>query len=607
MLTRADAVDTGRSAAVSTPLPDDSLFRIHFENLPGPAYIWQRAGDDFLLVAHNRAAGALQFSRVADYLGMRVSDLQKTYSHDLRRELDLCATRGITVRRECDWRYIASGIVRRLAISIVPLSRDIVVLHTDDITEQRRTEQALRDSESKYRMIVDTAHEGVWAVDLSSVTTYVNRRAAEMLGYKPEEILGRAVFDFMDPSLHEEALRIRERRHTGVTEQFEFPMRHRNGAELWVHVAASPLVDGFGKIIGALHMLSDITARKRAEQAHRESEARLRALLDANPDLVVRVHRDGRYLDIHYNDAGARYLPRPTAEFIGRNVSEIFEPEFARRHEYHRLRALETAEVELWEYARPLTGGERYFEARFVKSGDDEVVITVRDITQRVRLEREVIASSERERTRIGHDLHDGLAQLLIGVKLMLAALKEKLVAADARCGTDVDRAAALVSRAIAQTGELAQGLSPIRKGGRLCDALKHLARESQQLLGVPCEVVRSDLPAALADSAATHLYRIAQEAITNAVKHGKAAHIEVACERQQQQLVLTVGDDGCGLCQSAAESGGMGMHIMRYRARSLGGELSITSRTGGGTVVKCVCPWPGTAHAVSSPALPPG
>ncbi len=606
MLTRADAADSAPSAPVSSGLPDDSLFRIHFESLPGPAYIWQRAGDDFVLVALNRAAGALPFSRIEEHLGKRVTELQKPANYDLRRDLEHCAARGVIVRREVDYRYIATDFVRRLAISIVPVSRDTVVLHTDDITEQRRTEQALRDSEIKYRTIVDTAHEGIWAVDLHSVTTYVNHRAAEMLGYEPDEVLGRAVFDFMDESLHAEALRIRQRRHTGLNEQFEFQMRHRNGQDVWLNVAASPLTDGSGKIVGALHMLADITARKLAEQAHRQSEGRLRALLDANPDLVIRVHRDGRYLDFHYNDTGStRYLPRSPEDFIGRNVSEIFDAEFAGQHEYHRVRALATAKVELWEYARPTKDGERYFEARFVKSGDDEVVITVRDITQRVRLEREVIASSERERTRIGHDLHDGLAQLLIGVKLLLEALTEKLGADDSRHRTDAERAAALVTRAIAQTGELAQGLSPIRKGGRLYDALEHLARESQQLFGIPCEVrCTCSEPPAPSNDIATHLYRIAQEAITNAVKHGKAANIEIACARVQQQLVLTIGDDGCGLDCTAGESGGMGMHIMRYRARSIGGELSVAARDGGGTLVKCVCPWPGVANDAAK-ALP--
>ena len=387
----AEASETGLRPAISRALPDERLFRAHFESLPGPAYIWQRAGGDFVLVAFNRAASALNFSRVADLIGKQATVLQESTGHDLRTDLETAATRGVVLRREVDYRYIATKTVRRLAISLVPLSQDIVVLHTEDITEQRRVEQALRDSESKYRTIVDTAHEGIWAVDLASVTTYVNQRAAEMLGYQPEEVLGRSVFNFMDESLHAEAMRIRQRRPAGLTEQFDFRLRHRNGADVWVSDAASPILDGAGNVVGSLHMLADISARKRAEQAYRESESRLRALLDANPDMVVRVDRDGRFLDLHYSDAGiARFLPRPPAEFIGRSVVELFDAEFARQHEYHRLRALASGAIERWEYVRRVDGADRYFEARFVKSGENEVVITVRDITQRVRLEREV-------------------------------------------------------------------------------------------------------------------------------------------------------------------------------------------------------------------------
>ena len=601
----AEASETGLRPAVSRALPDERLFRAHFESLPGPAYIWQRAGGDFVLVAFNRAASAVNFSRVADLIGKQATVLQESTGHDLRTDLETAATRGVVLRREVDHRYIATKTVRRLAISLVPLSQDIVVLHTEDITEQRRVEQALRDSESKYRTIVDTAHEGIWAVDLASVTTYVNQRAAEMLGYQPEEVLGRSVFNFMDESLHAEAMRIRQRRHAGLTEQFDFRLRHRNGADVWVSDAASPILDGAGNVVGSLHMLADISARKRAEQAYRESESRLRALLDANPDMVVRVDRDGRFLDLHYSDAGiARFLPRPPAEFIGRSVVELFDAEFARQHEYHRLRALASGAIERWEYVRRVDDADRYFEARFVKSGENEVVITVRDITQRVRLEREVIASTERERTRIGHDLHDGLAQLLIGVKLLLEALREKLATANSPLRGDADNAAALVTRAIAETGELAQGLSPIRKGGRLSDALRHLAQQSEHLLGVPCDASRIDAPIGLSETTATHLYRIAQEAITNAVKHGGATRIELRCRRHQQQLVLTIGDDGRGFCDTSFDAGGMGMHIMRYRARSVGGDLSVERRPGGGTVVRCRCPWP---SAATIEALPPG
>ncbi len=603
MLTRAETTESELQRTRRNALPDESFFRTHFDNLPGPAYIWKRSGDDFLLVAYNRAAGALSFSKIADHVGKTLSSLQSNVGVDLLADLEMSASRGIVVTREIDHRYLGTDTVRRLTLSLVPVSDEIVVLHTDDVTERRRMELALRDSESQYRTIVDTSHEGVWAVDHASRTTYVNRRAAEMLGYRPEEMLGRTVFEFIDEALHDEARQIRERRHAGVNEQFDFRLRHRDGSNIWVTVAASPIVDRAGTVVGAIHMIADITARKRAEQALRESEIRVRALLHAHPDLILRLTRDGRYLDLHCTDKRlARFLPCSPEEFIGKNVGDLFDPAFAHQHERLRRRALATGEIQRWEYVRHVHGSDLYLEARFVKSGDDEVVVTVRDITHRVELEREVIASSERERTRIGHDLHDGLAQLLIGVKLMLETLTDKLAVGGSPHSDDARRTADLVTRAISQTSELAQGLSPIRKGGRLSDALKHLVAQSELLLGIQCSIASSELPPGLDEAAATHVYRIVQEAITNAVKHGKAAAVEVACRRQKHQLVITITDNGSGIAEVASDRSGMGTHIMRYRARSIGGDLTIAARPEGGTVVTCVCPWRGAGTAAVKP-----
>jgi two-component system sensor kinase FixL len=599
MATPAETSEIEPDRAARAVAPDHSLFRAHFDNLPGPAYIWKRSGDDFVLLDYNRAAGAVSFSRVADLVGTPVRAVPSDMRFELLANLELAASSGTVVKRETDHRYVATGTVRRLVLSFVPVAPDIVVMHTDDVTEQRQTELALRESESKYRTIVDTADEGIWAVDLDSRTTYVNRRAAEMLGYEPEEILGRTVFEFMDDELHAEAREIRGRRHAGVTEHFDFRLRHRDGSDVWVSVAASPIVDADGKIAGALHMIADVTARRRTEQALRESEMRVRALLDAHPDLIVRLTGDGRYLDLHCPDERVeRSLPCSAAELIGKNVADIFDPAFARQHERLRRRALATGEIQRWEYVRQAQGSDRSLEARFVKSGDDEVVVTVRDITERVELEREVILSSERERTRLGHDLHDGLAQLLIGVKLMLESLTDKLATADSRYRDDAGRAVQLVTRAISETSELAQGLSPIRKGGRLSDALKQLAAQSELMLGIQCTVRSIELPPRLDEKVGVHLYRIAQEAITNAVKHGRAAAVEVACRRRNVRLELTITDNGLGITELAGDRGGMGTHIMRYRARSIGGELTIAALPDGGTVVTCVCPWPAEPRA---------
>jgi PAS domain S-box-containing protein len=362
-----------------------------------------------------------------------------------------------------------------------------------------------------------------------------------------------------------------------------------------VSAAVSQVRDQTGKLTGLIYMIVDITERKRAEQALRESEGRMRALLDANPDLIVRLTRDGTYLDVHSTDPRVNYhLPLTMHDFIGRNVGDMFEPEFAREHARYRHAALATGQMQRWEYVRKDPRGSlRHIEARFVKSGDDEVVVTVRDFTDRVELEREVIASGERERTRIGQDLHDGLAQLLIGVRLLLTALRDKLALSGSPHSSDADSAVDLVSRAITQTSELAHGLSPIPKRGRLSDALRQLAKESEQLLGVRCDVdCLCAEPPTLNETTATHLYRIAQEAITNAVKHGKATRIEIRCTGKDEHLELTIADNGTGISAGATERGGLGLHIMSYRARGIGGELSVLPRTDGGTLVRCHAPW---------------
>ncbi len=599
-----ETFEIGRSPGGVASLADQDLFRVHFDNLPRPAYIWRREGNDFALVAYNRAASEVPYSDVASLLGKTATDLQAESAHELFADLEHCARQRVILKREAEFRYIATGARRNLEITIVPLSDDIVVLHTEDITERRQTEQVLRDSEKKYRTIVDTAHEGIIAANLESVITYANRRAAEICGYTVDEILGRSSLAFCDPARLDDAIHLRDAFRRGERSRGDLCLRHRSGAEVWVSAAVSQVLDHTGRLTGLIYMIVDITERKRAEQALRDSETRMRALLDANPDLIVRLTRDGTYLDVHTTDPRVHYhLPLTMHDFIGRNVGELFEPEFAREHERYRHLALETGQMQRWEYVRKDPwGSPRHIEARFVKSGDDEVVVTVRDFTERVELEREVIASGERERTRIGQDLHDGLAQLLIGVRLLLSALRDKLTLSGSPHHDDADRAVDLVSRAIAQTSELAHGLSPIPKRGRLSDALRQLAQESEKLLGVHCDVAFHCVgtPPTLSETTATHLYRIAQEAITNAVKHGKATQIEVRCTTEPGRLELTVADDGTGIPTGATEGDGLGLHIMSYRARAIGGDLSVVARAGGGTLVRCQAPLPARSSSQS-------
>ena len=143
---------------------------------------------------------------------------------------------------------------------------------TQDITERKNAELAYRDSESRYRMIVETAQEGIWTIDAENNTSFVNPRMAEMLGYRVDEMLGRSMFDFMDDEGRQLAFENIERRKAGIAEQHDFKFLHKNGSEIWAELMTNPLLDSDGTYIGALAMITDVTERRHSEQTLRETQ-----------------------------------------------------------------------------------------------------------------------------------------------------------------------------------------------------------------------------------------------------------------------------------------------------------------------------------------------
>ncbi|MCJ7664509.1 MAG: PAS domain S-box protein, partial [Desulfobacterales bacterium] len=150
--------------------------------------------------------------------------------------------------------------------------------------ERRRAEEALRDSEERYRRLIETAYEGVWIIDDEGRTTFVNARMAEMLGYNADDMIDKPLFLFMDEewkAVAEEKLR---RRRMGIVEQYEFNFRRKDGSELWTTIAASPISDKDGRYAGSLRMVTDITERKRSEEALTDEAIRRRILMDQSRD-----------------------------------------------------------------------------------------------------------------------------------------------------------------------------------------------------------------------------------------------------------------------------------------------------------------------------------
>ena len=210
-------------------------------------------------------------------------------------------------------------------------------------------------------------------------------------------------------------------------------------------------------------------------------------------------------------------------------------------------------------------------------------------------LEHEIISISEREQRRIGQDLHDGLCQFLAGIGCAAASLKSDLAKmnlnAEARVAEEL---ATLLQEAVVQTRNLARGLVPVTmEEVGLASALEELTVSITRLTGTQCLFASSGSTIPLDDSAATHLYRIAQEATNNAMKHGKASRIAVSLSGGAWGANLRIEDDGIGISKTPNTSSGMGLNIMQYRARLSGGELQIEAPAKGGTVVSCTVQLP--------------
>jgi signal transduction histidine kinase len=206
------------------------------------------------------------------------------------------------------------------------------------------------------------------------------------------------------------------------------------------------------------------------------------------------------------------------------------------------------------------------------------------------QLEQEIIRISEREQRRIGQDLHDGLCQYYAAIGCAAGSLKcnlEKQGLPAARSAAEIEE---LIMKGVGQTRSLARGLAPVANDERgLQFALEELAHTTSRLQGIDCRLA-CDSPVSVFDNhRANHLYRIAQEAINNATRHGKASVITLRLSAENGDIELSIKDNGSGIPQPQPRPTGMGLSIMQYRARMIGGQLKVAPRAEGGTIVACI------------------
>jgi PAS domain S-box-containing protein len=376
----------------------------------------------------------------------------------------------------------------------------------------------------------------------------------------------------------------------------------RDGRVRWFHCEAKMIrrEDGRPWFIHGVGV--DVTELKQAESALQQERNVLSAILDTVGALVVVLDPTGRI--VRFNRACEQTTGYSFPEVKGKYIWEVFLPV----EEIDDFKVL----LDQSNSGRPLGEYESHWLTRDGVSrliawsttalsrseGAAHIIASGIDITDRKRLEKAILEVSAREQRRIGQDLHDGLGQHLTGIAFMSKALEEKLSEDSVRESTDMAKIVRLVNDAIRKTKELARGLLPVVSEAQgLMSALKQCAEEMEDLFRVTCRF-QCDVPVLIDDvNVATHLYHIAREALNNAIKHGKAKDLLIVLSAGSGEGILSIRDNGLGLPEVLPNPTGMGLNIMSYRARMVGGSLEVRRNASGGVTVSCVFPLPITSQ----------
>ena len=511
-----------------------------------------------------------------------------------------------------------------------------------DLRQLKAAEAKLRTSEQRYRTLFDLVPVAVYACDANGVIEEFNRRAVELWGREPnsngakERFCGSYKIYYPNGGFmsHEKCPMARALRgETLEAKDLEILVERTDGERRNVVAAPWTFTNSDGEIIGAINCLFDITERKRVEEKNRESEERLRAIINQSNAGIANCDLNGRLLLA--NQKFCEMLGYTESELVGKTIFAITHPDdvdLTTKRFKQMVQKTRPVEMEkryirkdrsfIWANVcdtpvldaagKPASAvavaiditERKKAEAALQKS---KAVLEERvrerthalrgankelagEIARRKGLEGQILEISDREQQRLGQELHDGLCQHLTAVAFMARSVALRLKNHRVIEVNDIEKIAQLVNDAATDTRNLSRALHRVDIDSAGCiTALEDLV--DREIWKIPCRLEIKPSFRIENDVAAAQLYRIAREAVINANKHAQAREIVVALARSRNGIVLSVTDDGVGFQNEPKLKEGLGFQIMKHRAHSIGGRLEIECPKKGGTRVACYLP----------------
>ncbi len=487
-----------------------------------------------------------------------------------------------------------------------------------DVSDRERLEQELRDSEERYRFLVENSPDIIFSTDAEGRYTYYSETVERLTGWRPDEMVGQHFTTLIDMATFADG----ERAWTAFTDNpsrlqiHRFDLRMKDGGRMPVEVSAIGMVDGDGRFAGIHGAARDISERERLERELRRSEERYRFLVQNSPDVIFSTDADGVFT--YMSETLERLVGRRPEEVLGKHFSVLVGAESQTLAGSRWQMIVDdpgTPQTTLQNLVRA-DGSTVPVEVSAIGITDDAghyrgITGSARDMTERVELERDLrqqaaqLAAGE-ERAHLARELHDSVTQALFSMTLLTRTTEMLL-------DRDMDAARKqltglrdLQREALAEMRALIFELRPgnLEKDG-LIHALNTHTAALQGRIGLPIVVkteLRERLPIALEEV----LYRIAQEALHNIVKHAGARHVRLELGRDAEGVRMRIVDDGRGFDPTAVPDGHLGLAGMRVRAEKIGAAFDVRSQPAGGTTIEVVVPEAAIAGARTSPAAAP-
>lgn len=466
---------------------------------------------------------------------------------------------------------------------------------------REKQEAALTRSEERYARAIRATTDGLWEWNLLTGETYLSARWKEMLGFAESELPSNRQEAFLARLHPEDVARVDAARRAhfenDVPYDVEFRLRNKEGQYRWFLARGRAERNSDGRPVRMTGTISDITSRKDAELKYLGELAFNQALVRNTAAFIAVLDLQGRF--VYANPSFFSTLGYREEDVIGKVPWEmdLMDADTVQRTRARFPRLLAGEEVAPMDVKLHTKQGEwRMGELRstLIRTPDgapDRVIVTGIDLTDRHHLQKQVLRIADQEQARLGHDLHDGVGQTMTGTVIMAEALEAMLEGEQKELAA---RILELLRESVAEVRRMSHGMSPtsVRYRG-LVGALQLLAETVRTNFRTPCE---ADLDSAIAvddPEKQTHLFRIAQEAVNNALRHGKPKQIRFSLKRlSSQECELRISNDGKSMKKTKSGSAnGIGLQVMSYRAKLIGAHISVESGVRQGVTVICRFP----------------